>query len=362
MTKRKLMKTGLAIAAAMVVMTGCGNNAAATATTAATTVAAVETEAVLSGTESRLTDEASLKLGEYKGLTHTKVKAEVTSGEVEAKIHALAVQYPPRNKERAAIIGDKANINYIGEKDGVAFEGGTSYGYDLELGSGQFIAGFEDGVVGMMPGETKDLNLTFPEDYHQADLAGAEVVFHVTLNYVTNLDEVTIDDGLAQRVTYKNDATLEQFRAETREKMEINAEVYYYMESAVELLEQVVANSEVTVDPDAAEERVDEFQAQYSAQAMLYGMDYKTFLASFMSTTPEQAEEDVVNSLKEEMVMDEILKVENIQATEEQKMMVAKMNGCDDTEHLVSRYGEEQAEKMYGMYAGIYFLIDHAAK
>ena len=92
MTKRKLMKTGLAIAAAMVVMTGCGNNAA-TATTAATTAAAVETEAVLSGTESRLTDEASLKLGEYKGLTHTKVKAEVTSGEVEAKIHALAVQY-----------------------------------------------------------------------------------------------------------------------------------------------------------------------------------------------------------------------------------------------------------------------------
>ena len=81
-----------------------------------------------------------------------------------------------------------------------------------------------------------------------------------------------------------------------------------------------------------------------------------------MSTTPEQAEADVVNSIKEEMVMNEILKLENIQATDEQKQMIAKINGCDDPDHLVERYGEEQAEKMYGMYAGTYFLIENAAK
>ena len=91
-------------------------------------------------------------------------------------------------------------------------------------------------------------------------------------------------------------------------------------------------------------------------------MDYKTFLASFMNTTPEQAEADVVESIKEEMVMNEIIRVENIQATEEQKAMVARINGCDDTAHLEERYGKEQAEKMYGMYAGTYFLIENAAK
>ncbi len=358
MTRRDMVKTGLAVAAAMVVMTGCGNST--TETTAGTTVA--QTETTVAAADSKLTDEAVLKIGKYKGLSHTKVRDEVTDGEVEAYIHSLAVEYPPEITDRVAKTGDTANIDYEGVKDGVAFEGGTSYAYDLELGSGKFIAGFEDAVIGMMPGESKDISLTFPEDYHKEELAGEDVVFHVTLNHVTNPEEIEIDDDLAKRITYKEDATLEQLRADSREKMEINAEVYYYLESAAELLTQVVANSEITVDPDAAEEMVDEFKAQYSAQAALYGMDYKSFLAAFMSTTPEQAEEDVVNSLKEEMVMNEILRLENIQATDEQKAMIAKINGCEDVAQLVDRYGEEQAEKMYGMYAGTYFLIENAAQ
>lgn len=353
MTRYNMVKAGLAMAAAVVVMTGCGNNTA-TETTAAATVA----ETTVAQTET----EGSLVLGEYKGLTHTKVKDEVTSGEVEAHIHSLATQYPPRKTDRLAKEGDTANIDYEGKMDDVAFEGGTAYAHDLELGSGEFIEGFEEAVIGMMPGEEKDIPLTFPEDYYQESLAGKDVVFRVKLNYVTNLDEVEINDELAQRVTYKKDATLEQLRNETREKMEINAEVYYYLESAAELLTQIVENSEVTVDSKLAEERVDEFRNQYTAQAMLYGMDYKTFLSAFMNTTPEQAEADVVNSMKEEMVMNEIIKLENIQATDQQKQAVARMNGCDDPEHLAERYGEEQAEKMYGMYAGTYFLIENAAK
>lgn len=358
MTRKKMIKAGLAMAAAMVVMTGCGNHTAAESAEAT----AAATEAVTETTVSQNETEESLVLGEYKGLTHTKVKDEVTVGELEAQIHSLAVQYPPRKKDRAAAEGDKANIDYVGKLDGVEFEGGTAYSHDLELGSGEFINGFEDAVIGMMPGEEKDIPLTFPTDYHAADLAGKDVIFTVKLNYVTNLNEIEVNDELAQRVTYKKDATLEQLKEETRNKMEVNAEVYYYLESAAELLTQVVENSEVTVDSKLAEERVREFKDQYVAQAMLYGMDYKTFLASFMNTTPEQAEADVVNSIKEEMVMNEIIKLENIQATDEQKQTVAWINGCDSPEHLVERYGEEQAEKMYGMYAGTYFLIENAAK
>lgn len=354
--KKNLMKTGLAVAAAMVVMTGCGDSN--TAGTASTT-AAEQTAAVA---DSKLTDEAFLELGEYKGLTHTKVREEVTDGGVEAQIHSLAIKYPPEITDRAAKAGDTANIDYEGKQDGVAFSGGTAYSYDLELGSGTFIAGFEEGVIGMMPGEEKDLNLTFPEDYHNEELAGVDVVFHVKLNHVTNPEFIEINDELAQRVNYDKSATLEQLREETREKMLIKAEVYYYLESAAELLEQVVANSTITVDPDASEALIDETRAQYTAQAALYGMDYKSFLSIFMNTTPEQVEIDLVNSLKEEMVMNEIIKMENIQATDEQKEMIAKINGCTDTAQLVDRYGEEQAEKMYGMYAGTYFLIENAAK
>lgn len=357
--KKNLMKTGLAVAAAVVVMTGCGNKTATETTAAAAvqeTTAAAETAAVQEATE------ASLVLGEYKGLTHTKIKDEVTDGEVEAEIHKYAVQYPPRKTDRAAKGGDKANIDYVGTVDGVEFEGGKKYSHDLVLGSDEFINGFEDAVIGMMPGEEKDIPLTFPEDYNNAEIAGKDTIFHVKLNYVTNLDEIEVNDELAQRVTYKKDHTLEKWRKEIRNKMEVNAEVYYYLESAAELLTQVVANSEVTVDSKLAEERVAEFKDQYIAQAMLYGMDYKTFLSTYMSTTPEQAEADVVNSIKEEMVMNEIIKVENIQATDEQKQKVAWVNGCDDPEHLEERYGKDQAEKMYGMYAGTYFLIENAAK
>lgn len=357
--KKNLMKTGLALAAAMVVMTGCGNNGT-TATQAAANGGAASGETTAVQTEAAA--ETGLKLGEYKGLTHTKVRDEVTDGEVEAYIHSLAVKYPPKITDRVAAMGDTANIDYEGVKDGVAFEGGTAYAYDLKLGSGQFIPGFEDAVVGMMPGDSKDIPLTFPEDYRQENLAGQDVIFHVKLNHVTNPNEIAIDDELAKRVTYNKDATLDDLRADSRENMEINAEVYYYLESAAELLMQVVANSEVEVDPKAAEEAVEAFKAQYTAQAMLYGMDYKTFLSAYMSTTPEKAEEDVVNSLKEEMVMNEILRIEQIQATDAQKEMIAKINGCDTVEKLVDRYGEEQAEKMYGMYAGTYFLIENAAK
>ncbi len=358
--KKNLMKTGLAVAAAMVVMTGCGNNGTAAAT--ATTAASGNTAQTEAAANEKLIDEASVKLGDYKGLSHTKVRDEVTDGEVEAYIHSLAVKYPPEITDRAAELGDTANLDYEGVKDGVAFEGGTAYAYDLKLGSGDFIAGFEDAVVGMMPGESKDVPLTFPENYHAAELAGEDVIFHVKLNHVTNPNEIVIDDALAQRVNNDENATLEQLRAETREKMEIKAEVYYYLESAAELLTQVVANAEITVDPDAAEAVVAEFKDYYTAQAMLYGMDYKTFLSAYMSTTPEKAEADVVNSLKEEMVMNEILKTENIQASDEQKQMIAKINGCETVEDLVATYGAEQAEQMYGMYAGTYFMIENAAK
>ena len=353
------MITGLAVAAAMVVMTGCGNSDTTT-TTAAGTTSAAATEAAAAA--DKLNDEAVLELGEYKGLLHTVEKEEITDGKVEARINTLANQYPPEITDRAAKLGDTANLDFAGTMDGESFEGGTSYGYDLELGSGDFIAGFEEQIVGMMPGTEKDVEVTFPEDYYNAELAGKDAVFHVKLHHVTNPEFIQIDDALAKRVTYNKDMTLEEWKGDIRQQMEINAEVHYYLDTAAELLEQVVANSKVVVDPDAAYELIEETKAQYTAKAMLYGMDYKSFLAAFMNTTPEQVEIDLENSIKEQMVMEEIIRVENIQANDQQKDMIAKINGCDDVDHLVERYGEEQAEKMFGMYAGTYFLIENAFK
>jgi len=117
-----------------------------------------------------------------KGDNAKDVSKYVTLGEYKG----VQVTIEEENLDRPVEVGDTVNIDYVGKKDDVAFEGGTAQGYDLGIGSGSFIDGFEDGLVGVMPGETVDLNLTFPEQYHSEELAGAEVVFTVTVNYIVS--------------------------------------------------------------------------------------------------------------------------------------------------------------------------------
>ena len=161
-------------------------------------------------------------LGDYKNMSITITKNEVTDEDLDSYIDYLLAaneSYVDITDRDVAQNGDVANIDYVGKKDGVAFDGGTATGFDLDLGSGVFIDGFEDGVVGMKVGETKDLNLTFPEDYNNEELAGADVVFTVTLNSIKEavIPELTdeyvqsLDNGLA---------TVEEYKADIRKTME----------------------------------------------------------------------------------------------------------------------------------------------
>ncbi len=161
-------------------------------------------------------------LGDYKNMSITIAKNEVTDEDLDSYIDYLLAaneSYVDITDRDVAQNGDVANIDYVGKKDGVAFDGGTATGFDLDLGSGVFIDGFEDGVVGMKVGETKDLNLTFPEDYNNEELAGADVVFTVTLNSIKEavIPELTdeyvqsLDNGLA---------TVEEYKADIRKTME----------------------------------------------------------------------------------------------------------------------------------------------
>ena len=165
MIKRKLITAGFVIAMAAMVMSGCKSGSTDKETTAAAGSQESGTASGETKSDEELTDEASLELGNYKGLTLTAVKAGVTDEDLDAELEILKGQYPAEVTGRAARLGDVANIDYVGTKDGEAFSGGTAEGFDLALGSGTFIDGFEDGVVGMNVGEEKDLNLTFPENY-----------------------------------------------------------------------------------------------------------------------------------------------------------------------------------------------------
>ena len=164
MIKRKLITAGFVIAMAAMVMSGCksgGTDKETTAAAAGETAGSQESGTASGETKSEeeLTDEASLELGNYKGLTLTAVKAGVTDEDLEAELENLKGQYPAEVTGRAAKLGDVANIDYVGTKDGEAFSGGTAEGFDLALGSGTFIDGFEDGVVGILSIPKMDLEL-----------------------------------------------------------------------------------------------------------------------------------------------------------------------------------------------------------
>ena len=161
-------------------------------------------------------------LGQYKGLEVEKAAVEVSDAQVQAELDRMAQNVASTEEvEKAAEMGDTANIDFEGFDNGVPFDGGKGENFDLKLGSGSFVPGFEEQIVGMTAGEEKDIDITFPEDYH-ADLAGKAVVFHVKLNKVTVTNVPALDDEFAKDVSEFD--TLEELKADIRAKAAEKAE------------------------------------------------------------------------------------------------------------------------------------------
>lgn len=366
--RKQIMKAGLIVAAAAMMMTGCGSESAKEETTAAVTEKSEETKEAASEEETDaaketdaadLKDEANIVLGEYKGLTLTVKETEVTDTMVDTQIKNLATQYAVEVTDRAAELDDIANIDYVGTKDGVAFDGGTAEGYDLTLGSGRFIDGFEDGVVGMEVGSEKDLNLTFPENYDNEELAGQDVVFHVTLNA---LKSPVVDDSLAQRVLGDDAATLDALKEQVYENLCIQQEANYFNLAGLELVGQVIENSEITCDEDAVDAMLEQMKTTYTNVAAQYGITLEDYLKYFMYTDLEGLRSVAENMVQQEMVLFALVDAEGLEATDEQKDAIARMNFLGDAENMVEQLGEEASEQLFDMSAAYYYLMDHAVK
>ena len=241
-------------------------------------------------------------LGEYKGLEVEKNEAVVTDEQVQAELDRMAQNVASTETvERAAEMGDTANIDYEGFDNGVAFDGGKGENFDLKLGSGSFVPGFEEQVVGMTAGEEKDIDITFPEDYH-ADLAGKAVVFHVKLNKVTVTNSPAQDDEFAKDVSEFD--TLDELKADIRAKALENAQKQ--IDSAFEQACVEKAAENVTVDMPAAlieaelDNQMDRFgyQLQMSGYSMeqyaqMMGGDVSTMRNAFRPAAEKQAKINV---------------------------------------------------------------------
>ena len=242
-------------------------------------------------------------LGDYKGLEVEKAEAEVTDAQVQAELDRMAQNVASTETvERAAEMGDTANIDFEGFDNGVAFEGGKGQNHDLKLGSGSFVPGFEEQIVGMSAGEEKDIDITFPEDYHK-DLAGKAVVFHVKVNKITVTNVPAQDDEFAKDVSEFD--TLDELKADIRAKALEQAQKQ--IDSAFEnaCVEKAAENVTVELPNGLIEMELDNqmdrfgYQLQMSgysmeAYAKMMGGDVTTMRNAFRPAAEKQAKTNVM--------------------------------------------------------------------
>ena len=257
-------------------------------------------------------------LGQYKGLEVEKAEVTVSDAQVQAELDRMAQNVSSTETvERAAQMGDTANIDFEGFDNGVPFEGGKGDNFDLKLGSGSFVPGFEEQVVGMSAGEEKDIDITFPEDYHK-DLAGKAVVFHVKVNKVTETVVPEMDDEFAKDVSEFD--TLEELKADIRakalEKAEKNAQTNFEtacVDKAAENTTVDMPNALVERELDTQMERF-AYQLQMGGYSMeqyakMMGGDVSTMRNAFRPTAEKQA--------KISVTLEKIAEVEGVTVSEE---------------------------------------------
>ena len=262
-----------------------------------------------------------VKISAYKGIKIKQFAYTVKDEELQAELDRLLDRNARKVEvtDRAAINGDIVNIDFVGSVDGVKFDGGEAEGFDLTLGSGQFIPGFEDQVVGMAIGETKDVNVTFPENYQAENLKGKPAVFSVKLNGIQAKELPELTDEFIKDAT--GSESIEAYKAKTKERLQVQADKRANDATENSILEAIAANTEVEIPQAMIEREIDSLVQKFEYQLMYQGLklqDYLEFLkvtmADFRKNYEEQAKKNVTNQL----IISQLIKEENIEATEEE--------------------------------------------
>ncbi len=262
-----------------------------------------------------------VKISSYKGMKIQQYAYIVKDEEIDAELARVQDRNARKVEvtDRAAVSGDVANIDFVGTVDGVKFDGGEAEGFDLTLGSGQFIPGFEDQVIGMNIGESKDVNVTFPENYQAENLKGKAAVFAVKLNKLQGKELPEITDEFIKEAT--GSETVEEYKAKTKERLQQQADRRANDATENSILEAIAANTEVEIPQAMLEREIDGLVQKFEYQLMYQGLklqDYldflKTTMADFRKNYEEQAKKNVLNQL----IISKLIEEEKVEATEEE--------------------------------------------
>lgn len=261
-------------------------------------------------------------LGEYKNVTVAVKRPEVKEEELEARIKTeldKSARIIPLEDKEEAKLGDICVIDYEGFVDDIAFEGGKGEAHPLELGSNSFIPGFEDQLIGVKTGEHKDINVTFPEQYHSQELAGKAAVFKCYVQEIKRKEVPELDDELVQDISEFE--TVEEYKTDLRKKLEEQKETEFKKEKENLVMEQVSENATVELPDLMVSTQTDNMLDEHFRNISRYGLDpqkYMELTGMTMDKMRETMKEEAIKRSKLRLVLEEICKVENIQAGDDE--------------------------------------------
>ena len=263
-----------------------------------------------------------IKLGNYKGIEAEVTKQPVADTEVDNEIQRLVAQSTSLiEKDGDVTNGDVTTIDFEGFKDEVAFDGGKAEGFQLEIGSGQFIPGFEEQMIGMKKGETRELNLTFPENYGAADLAGADVVFKVTVHKIEEKKEAELNDAFVASLNAPGIETIDQLRDNIKASLEAQHEQAFMAAKENAALGKLIDDCEVEVEESDIEKALQQQLQHISMELASQGMQLEQYL-QMMGMNQETLLEQLAPSAKQqatfEAIIDEIVAIENLETSDEE--------------------------------------------
>ncbi|EOM1706353.1 trigger factor [Listeria monocytogenes] len=268
-----------------------------------------------------VTVKPEVKLGDYKGLEVEKRETELTTEELEAELKQLQERQAELvvKEDAPAENGDTVIFDFEGFKDGVAFEGGQAENHSLELGSGQFIPGFEEKLVGLKAGDEADIELTFPEEYHAEDLAGQPVVFKVKLHEIKTKEVPALDDELAKDIDEEVE-TLDELKEKISKRLQEAKEESVAQAKQEEVIAKAVENAEVDIPHAMVHHEADHLMNHFAQDLQAQGLTpelYYQFTGQTEEAMHAQMEKDAEKRVKMNLVLEAIAEAENIEPTEE---------------------------------------------
>lgn len=322
-----------------------------------------ETEIDMSALGTSTIDE----LGNYKGVAYTPIDTTVTEEDVEQQVQYLLninMSYEEVTDHDVVTETDIVKIDYVGTKDGVAFDGGSAEGYELDIANSTFIDGFAEGLVGVKVGDTVDLNLTFPEDYHSEELAGQDVVFAVTVNSIVQYVTPELNDEFAVENGYESVADMyEKVEAELLEDNETSAQKTQLQE----IVEKIIADSTFTLTDEEIELYKTNLMTNQENQLAMYGMDLESYVSMYGFTMDEYEElmlEEGKFNLQVWLVEQAIAKAEGMEVTEEEHQSFVEEYAAyyyyEDTAEFEEAYGSENIDNNILAEKALAFVLENA--